>query len=106
MRAQQRPYQPYSQRRQLKRDRKRLIFSIIGAGVLIYLLFFILLPWIIGGLSIFNKLKPSSTSQNSASITTTLAPPVLDIPYEATNTSFIKISGYALPDVNIEIYLD
>ncbi len=104
MRAQQRPYQPYSQRRQLKRDRKRLIFSIIGAGILIYLLFFVALPWIIGGLSVLNKTK--STSSDSLPLTSTLAPPVLNIPYEATNTSFIKIDGYALPDVNIEIYLD
>lgn len=106
MRASPRSYQPYSQRRQLKKDRKRLIFSIIGAGILIYLLFFILLPWLIGGLSIFNKLKPQSTAADVKPITSTLAPPVLNIPYEATNTSFIRVAGYALPDVSIEIYLD
>lgn len=107
MQYSRRPYQPFSQRRQARKDRKKLIFSLIGAVILLYLLFIVILPTLIGGLSFFNKFKPKITSQTQASVTdTTLAPPVLDIPYEATNTAQIKVSGYALPDVKIEIYLD
>lgn len=36
----------------------------------------------------------------------TLAPPVLNIPYEATNTANISIKGYATPNTKVEVYVD
>lgn len=37
---------------------------------------------------------------------TSIAPPVLNIPYEATASASIPIKGYAQPSYSVEIYLD
>lgn len=63
------------------------------------------LPALIGGLSFFNKFKPS-TKVNSVSEETVIAPPVLNIPFDATNSATIKISGYSTPKYKVEIYID
>ena len=52
-----------------------------------------------------NTVRPSEkivrTSKNPA-----IAPPVLNIPFEATNTSSIHIKGYSVPNAKVEIYVD
>lgn len=98
-------YTPRSIRRIRQKSSKQL-FVAIGFGIVI-LIFFISwgLPALIGGLSVFNKLKP--TTPKTASIEdSAIAPPVLNIPYEATNSATIKINGYASPSSKVEIYVD
>lgn len=64
-----------------------------------------ILPYFISGIGFINSIiKPSKKviTQNSVA----LAPPVLNIPYEATNTAQINISGFSTPNSKVKIYLD
>lgn len=89
-----------------KKARRRLFFTIILVIIVGYSLLTWVLPTFIGGLTFFDRFKAkpqvSTTSLENASI----APPVLQIPYEATNSALIKIKGYASPNTSVEIYLD
>ena len=64
-----------------------------------------ILPSVIGGVGLINsKIKPTQkivpTSFDS------LAPPVINIPFEATNTSKINITGYAPSNSKVELLID
>ncbi len=99
----QRRYTPYSERRMAKKSRNKLIFTLILAVVLLYFFIFWFLPTIVGGLSFLNKTNPKiSDSTDKAAI----APPVLNIPFEATNSSPIQIKGYSSSNSQVEIYVD
>lgn len=98
-------YKPRSVRHWERKHQRNIIVSLILGSIILYLVFFWGLPNLIGGLSIFNRFKPS-TSQDQPIEDSGLAPPVLNIPYEATNTATIKISGYASPNAQVKIYLD
>lgn len=98
-------YKPRSLRRKESKTTRKIILNFIIALVFVYVLINWGLPFIIGGLSSFNKLKPKPQvikAEEDAAI----APPVLNIPYEATNTAVIKITGYSSPDSKVEIYVD
>lgn len=98
-------YTPRSVRRIRKQSNKQLVVAIVFGVIII--IFFISwgLPSLIGGLSVFNKLKPATLKQISIE-DSAIAPPVLNIPYEATNSATIKIAGYASPNSKVEIYVD
>lgn len=96
----------YSSKRSLQKRRKNFLIILLLGGIFLYLLFAWFLPTLIGGLSIFNKFKPVQKPQTPVSENATLAPPVLNIPYEATNSSSIDIKGYSLPNTKVEIYID
>lgn len=98
-------YKPRSVRHWERKHQRNIIVSLILGSIILYLVFFWGLPNLIGGLSIFNRFKPGS-SQDQLLENSGLAPPVLNIPYEATNTATIKISGYASPNTQVKIYLD
>lgn len=85
---------------------KRLLSTLLIVGFLIYALLAWILPFFIGGLSFLNNFKSQPKSTTPVSENTTLAPPVLNIPFEATNTATIKIKGYSTPNSSVEIYLD
>lgn len=98
-------YKPRSLRRLERRGNRKLILSLIlGLGIL-YFLFSWGLPALIGSLSFFNKFKPS-LNKPAPIEENAIAPPVLNIPYEATNTATIRISGYTQPKSLVEIYFD
>lgn len=84
---------------------KFLITFLIGA-FLLYALFTWILPTLIGGLSFFNRFKGIPKKEASVSENSILAPPVLNIPFEATNTASIFIRGYSIPGASVEIYVD
>ena len=97
---------PFSVRRAERKTKNRLFFTIIIGIILIYAMLAWILPSLIGSLSLINRFKPASKKEISVSESSTLAPPVLNIPYEATNTATIKVSGYTQPKLSVEIYLD
>lgn len=97
-------YRPRSVRRLEKKAKRNLILSISIFLILGYFLFSWGIPVIIGGLSVFNKFKPAQISEKVED--TGLAPPVLNIPFESTNSAKIKIAGYATQNSKVEIYLD
>ena len=63
------------------------------------------LPFIIGQLSFLNK-RDKPIDVEALKIDEAIAPPVLYIPYEATNSASISISGYAAPLSKVELYID
>ncbi len=99
-------YKPRSIRHREQKSQKRIIWNVVFTIVVLYLIFFWGLPALIGGLSIFNRFKPNQSPPPAALENATLAPPVLNIPFEATNSAQIKIPGYATPNTKINIYLD
>ncbi|MFI5205337.1 MAG: hypothetical protein ACHQVK_00170 [Candidatus Paceibacterales bacterium] len=99
-------YRPRSIRHRQQKSQKKIIWNVILTVVVLYLIFFWGLPALIGGLSVFNRFKPSNTTAQNAPENATLAPPVLNIPYEATNSAQIRIPGYASPNIKVNIYLD
>lgn len=98
-------YKPRSLRRLERRGNRNLIFSLILGLTLLYFLFSWGLPTLINSLSFFNKFKPSLSKQTQID-ENAIAPPVLNIPFEATNTATIRISGYTQPTSLVEIYFD
>lgn len=89
-----------------KKARRRLIFTIILVAVLGYSLLTWVLPTFIGGLTFFDRFKAKPQTSTTSLENASIAPPVLQIPYEATNSALIKIKGYASPNLTVEIYLD
>lgn len=73
--------------------------------VVSYVFFMWILPFVIGQLSFLNK-KNTTVDAESLKIDEAIAPPVLYIPYEATNSASLPISGYAAPLSRVEVYVD
>lgn len=98
-------YRPRSVRRLQKQSTKRLLFSLGLGLILIYFIISWGLPALVGGLSFLNKFKPAPAKVESVE-DSAIAPPVLNIPYEATNTAEINITGYSQANSKVEIYID
>jgi hypothetical protein len=98
-------YKPRSVRRLQKKSTSRLVFSLVLGLVLIYFIISWGLPALIGGLSVLNRFKAQPANVESIE-DSAIAPPVLNIPYEATSTAEINISGYSQADSKVEIYID
>lgn len=73
--------------------------------VLVFVFFNWGLPFIVGSLSFLNKNKPSQ-AVTETKIDEAIAPPVLFIPFESTNSASLPISGYATPLTKVELYVD
>ena len=74
---------------------------------LFYVLFTWVLPGFIGGLGpITGFFKETKVPQTPISENPNLAPPVLNIPYEATNSAKISITGFAAAHSTVKVYLD
>lgn len=88
-----------------RRSKRNFIITLLIIGALAYITITWILPTLIGGLGFLNSLiKP--TSKVSTQEEATLAPPVLNIPYEATNKVVITIEGYAVPSSKVTIFVD
>jgi len=99
-----RTYKPRSIRVKETKYKKKFIWSIILSLVIIYAAVAWLLPFIIGGASALRKPTPPTGRRIAEDIT--LAPPTLNIPFEATNSASIDIPGYASPNSKVQLYLD
>jgi hypothetical protein len=98
-------YKPRSLRKQEQKSIRKFIYTVIFG---IFILFFLItwgLPNLIGSLTIFRK-ATSPATQAVVVEDTAIAPPVLNIPYEATNTANIRVNGYSSPGTKVELYLD
>lgn len=98
-------FKPRSLRHSESRAKRKLIFTIVGILIACYVLFNWGLPFIIGHLSFLNK-KNTPVDVEALKIDEAIAPPVLYIPYEATNSASLPISGYAAPLSRVEVYID
>ena len=98
-------YKPRSVRKNESKTRKKLIWSLIISIALLFIILRYVLPALVGNLSYINKFKSNSTV-TPISEGVKLAPPVLNIPYEATNTASIKVKGFATANAKVKIFLD
>lgn len=90
-----------------RKSQRNFIITLLLIGILIYATFTWVLPSFIGGVGfIKNTINPSKKTVTQLSETGTLAPPVLSIPFEATNSSEIDIKGFTTPDSKVKLYLD
>lgn len=99
-------YKYRSIKRYQKKSKRRFLTTIIIILVLFYVTFTWILPFLIGGVGFVKNFTNPSRKVITPSDQTTLAPPVLNIPYEATNTAQIDIAGYASPGAKVGLFLD
>lgn len=98
-------FKPRSIRKSEAKATRKLIFNLVIVVVLIFVFFIWGLPLIVGSLGFLNKNKPAVQSE-SVKVDEAIAPPVLYIPYEATNSANISVSGYSTPLSKVELYID
>lgn len=97
-------YRSFSERRAGKKGGQKLFITIIIVVILGYFSVTWLIPTLIGGLSFLTKSQDNKTISQTEAVVVT--PPVLNIPFESTNSASIQIKGYSFPDSNVEIYID
>lgn len=101
----------YSSRRSVKRlarkSRRNFIVTLIIVIILIYSTITWVLPSFVNGIGfITNIIKPSQKTLAPSSQDSAIAPPVLSIPYEATNSAQIDIKGFGTPNSKVKLYID
>ncbi len=100
-------YRTRSARRFARKSRSKFLSTIIVSIMLIYVTIFWILPNLINGLDrIKSFIEPSQKLEKNISENPTLAPPILNIPFEATNSSVIDIAGFTTPNSKVKIYVD
>lgn len=98
-------YNSRSAKRIAKKSKRNFFITIILITGLMYATLQWILPSVIGGVGLINsKIKPTKKIVDTNF--DSLAPPVIDIPFEATNTAKINITGYAPPDSKVELLID
>ncbi len=97
-------YKPRSIRKYEGKAKRNFFLSIILVIFLVYVFLSWGLPALIGGLSFLNKFKPAP--KQAEQLGSAIAPPVLNIPFESTNSATIKISGYSTPNAKVQIFVD
>lgn len=99
-------YQYRAVKRLQKKNKQNFIATLVIIIILLYGTFFWVLPFVISSIgTIKNKSNPTNKTINPTD-QATLAPPVLNIPFEATNTAQINISGYSSPNSKVELFID
>lgn len=101
----------YHSRRSVKRlarkSRRNFIITLAFITILAYFSLTWLLPNFIGGIGfVKNVIKPPQNTTFQSSENATLAPPVLNIPFEATNSAEINIKGFGTPNSKVKLYID
>lgn len=100
-------YRSRSARRTIKKSKRSFIVTILLIAFLFYATLQWILPTLVAGLGfITGIIKPSHKTSNNITEKATLAPPILNIPFEATNTAKIDIKGYGTPGSRVAIFLD
>lgn len=96
-----------SAKRLARKSRRNFIITLILIAVLGYTTITWILPTLINSLGfIKNIIKPSQKASSTLLENAALAPPVLNIPYEATNSSQINIAGFGSPNSKVKLYVD
>lgn len=101
----------YQSRRSIKRlarkSRRNFLITIILVLALSYVTLTWILPTFIGGIGfITNTINPAKKPESNIKDNLTLAPPVLNIPFEATASSQIDIKGYTTPNSKVKLFID
>lgn len=89
-----------------RKNNRNFLATLIIIAILLYVALSWALPNLINVLGTASKVFKQTPKTESISDKASLAPPVLFIPYEATNTAKINIKGYALSGSKVKIFLD
>lgn len=96
-----------SARRLAARTKRNFIVTLVMVGILIYSTFTWVLPFFINSIGVVkNTIQHPQKNAQPLFEEPILAPPVLSIPYEATNTAQINIAGFGTPNLKVKLYLD
>ena len=106
MRKYRTTYTPRSVRHNQNKARNRIIISVVIVLFLGYASLTWGLPALIGGLTYITHFNSKPTVKVANNDDRAIAPPVLNIPFESTNSASLSISGYSSPDAKVEIYFD
>lgn len=99
-------YRSHKLRRLSKRNKRNFLVTIILVGFILYATFSWILPSFVNAIGLITSFfKPQSKLLDNFE-NPKLAPPVLNISYEATNTAYINIAGYATPLSKVNLYID
>jgi len=100
-------YRTRSARRVARNSKRNLFATIIICALILYGTLNFILPNLIGGVGFIKDfVRPSQKNAVNISDASSLAPPVLSVPYEATNTAQIDIKGFATSGSRVRIYIN
>lgn len=98
-------YYSRSTRKLAKNSKRKFIFTLVIIALLGYTTIFWIMPAFINGVGLISDEFKPKNSEESPADNPTLAPPQINIPFEATNSEVIEIKGYSTGQ-KVEIYLD
>lgn len=100
-------YKTRSARRLAQKGRRNFLISLTLIAFIIFATITWILPTFIGSVGfVRDTIKPSQKQKSAVEENPMLAAPVLNIPYEATNSPQIDIKGYTTPEAKIKLYVD
>lgn len=100
-------YRRRTVRKVSRRGKRNLFITIVLVFIILYVTFVWILPNFVNALGLITSFfKPHTKLISNISENPQLAPPVFNIPYEATNTAQIMIEGYAPPNSKVNLYID
>ena len=90
-----------------RKTRRNFIITLILVALISYGALVWILPFFINGIGfVKDNLKHPQKVVTDLNRNSSLAPPVLNIPYEATNTAQIDIKGYGVSNSKVSLFLD
>lgn len=96
-----------SQRKLARNSRRNFFITLVLIIFLLYAALMWILPTFINGLGLVkNYTTPKKEKITEASENSSLAPPILNIPFEATKTAEINIKGYGTPNSKVILFVD
>lgn len=88
----------------VRKSKRNFIISLILVLIFAYVALIWILPNLINALGYVNQfLHPPKTEP---AVESSLAPPVLNIPFDATNSSEIDIPGYTTADSEVKLFME
>lgn len=100
-------YHTRSRRRIANKSKRNFITSLVIIVFLLFVTMQWILPAVITGVGfIKDKTNPSKKIGENILEKASLAPPILNISYEATNSTKINITGYGASNSKVEIFLE
>src|SRR5437660_1918219 len=93
-------------RRELKQSKKKLIYSLAGIIIILFLLFKLGIPLLIKFSLFISGNKQNSDTTQSTNQPAFIPPPVLNQSFTATNSAQIKVSGTAEKKQEIKLYVN
>lgn len=89
-----------------KRYEKNIILILLGIAIILLIFFFYGIPLLINFSLFVLNLKGGNDMDNVEKQSAYLAPPVINPVQDATNSARITISGTALPDQTVKLYVN